>query len=141
MMRHHRTRRFSKRLIVRQVPTTAAELFLLGLTKDDVYCTIVLVKIVTDTCILLAVALDEPEKPRLIELTEGHDLIAPSVLPFEVGNALSTMCRRELLSDDESLAVWDTIQLIPIEFRSIDVRSALRIAIEHKIYAYDAYFL
>jgi hypothetical protein len=36
-----------------------------------------------------AVALNEPEKGKIIGLTEGHDLIAPDVLPFEIGNALS----------------------------------------------------
>jgi hypothetical protein len=35
----------------------------------------------------IAVALNEPEKDLIIRLTEGCDLVAPEVLPFEIGNA------------------------------------------------------
>jgi hypothetical protein len=48
-------------------------------------------KIIADTNIFLAVALDEPEKERIVSLSEGFDLAAPNVLPFEIGNALSAM--------------------------------------------------
>jgi len=39
----------------------------------------------------LAVALDEPEKKRIIDLTSGVDVIAPKILPYEIGNALSAI--------------------------------------------------
>jgi hypothetical protein len=46
-------------------------------------------KIIADTNTFLAVALNEPEKPEIIRLTTGYDLVAPLILPFEIGNALS----------------------------------------------------
>ena len=98
-------------------------------------------KIVADTNTFIAVALNEPEKDRIIQLTEGHDLIAPDVLPFEIGNALTAMLKRDVLKKEEVLSAWDVIQQIPVGLRQTDIKSALKIAIKYNIYAYDAYFL
>ncbi|VEN73651.1 putative nucleic acid-binding protein, contains PIN domain [Candidatus Desulfarcum epimagneticum] len=99
------------------------------------------VKIIADTNTFLAVALNEPEKSEIIKLTIGHDLIAPDVLPFEIGNALSAIFKMRRIDFDEVLAAWDSVQEIPVELWKIDIRSALRIATTFNIYAYDAYFL
>jgi len=98
-------------------------------------------KIIADTNTFLAVALNEPEKPEIIRLTTGYDLVAPSILPFEIGNALSAMLKRRRLNSDEVLSAWDAVQTIPVELRNIDIRKALEIAAKFNIYAYDAYFL
>lgn len=98
-------------------------------------------KIVADTNIFLAVILCEPERDEIIRLTAGHDLVAPDVLPFEIGNALSSMLKRRKLMPDDLLRVWDAAEQIPIDLRSIDIREALKIAFQLNIYAYDAYFL
>jgi len=103
--------------------------------------TIVLIKIIADTNIFIAVALNEPEKKRIITLTEGHDLVAPEVLPFEIGNALTAMVKRKTLLTDEAVLAWDAIQHIPVDLRRINAVAALKIAMQHNIYAYDAYFL
>jgi len=89
----------------------------------------------------LAVALNEPEKARLIEITTGHDLIAPDILPFELGNALSSLCRRKRICADDSLIIWDILMDIPVELKPIEIRSAVELATQNMIYAFDAYFL
>jgi len=98
-------------------------------------------QIVADSSVLLAVALNEPEKPRLIAATTGHALLAPPILPFEIGNALSAMVRREVLSAAQAMMAWDVAQRISVALRDIDVRAALDIATRFRVYAYDAYFL
>jgi len=98
-------------------------------------------KIIADTNTFIAVALNEPEKDRIIQLTEGHDLIAPDVLPFEIGNALTAMIKKNSLRKEEVASVWEIVQQIPVDLRNTDIKSALRIAIKFNIYAYDAYFL
>jgi predicted nucleic acid-binding protein len=98
-------------------------------------------KIIADTNTFLAVTLNEPERDQIIKLTLGHDLIAPTILPFEIGNALSAMLKRNRLEPDELLSVWDATQQIPVDLRSINIRDALKIASKFNIYAYDAYFL
>ena len=98
-------------------------------------------KITADTNTFIAVALNEPEKGKIIALTEGHDLIAPDVLPFEIGNALTAMMKKNALKKDEVESAWDIVQLIPVDLRHTNIKSALSIAIRYNLYAYDAYFL
>ena len=85
-------------------------------------------KIIADTNTFIAVALNEPEKDKIIQLTEGCDLAAPDVLPFEIGNALTAMMKKHALESEEILASWELIQHIPVELRRIDIKSALEIA-------------
>jgi predicted nucleic acid-binding protein len=98
-------------------------------------------KIIADTNTFIAVALNEPEKTKIIRLTEGHDLIAPDVLPFEIGNALTAMMKKNALNKEEVESAWEIIQQIPVDLRQTDIKSALRIATQFNLYAYDAYFL
>lgn len=98
-------------------------------------------KIIADTNTFIAVALNEPEKDLIIRLTEGCELVAPEVLPFEIGNALTAMMKKSVLQADEVASSWEIVQHIPVDLRHIDIKSALKIAIKFNIYAYDAYFL
>ena len=98
-------------------------------------------EIVADTNTFLSVALDEPERARIVELTTGHDLVAPEVLPFEIGNALTALMKRGVLQAKEVSTVWDAVQAIPVDLRAVDVKEALGIAVRFGMYAYDAYFL
>jgi len=98
-------------------------------------------KIIADTNTFLAVTLYEPERDEIIRLTLGHDLVAPDVLPFEIGNALSAMIKRRRLESDDLLSVWYATQQIPVDLRSVNIPEALKIASQFNIYAYDAYFL
>ena len=113
----------------------------LTLTTRKSSCTNVHVKLVADTNAFLAVALEEPEREQVIHWTMGHELIAPQILPFEIGNALSAMARRDLLSCDEVIQAWKATESIPVDLRPVDIESALRLAIRFSMYAYDAYFL
>jgi predicted nucleic acid-binding protein len=98
-------------------------------------------EIVADTNTFLAVALDEPERAQIVKLTKGHDLVAPEVLPFEIGNALTALMKRGILQAGEVMAVWDVVQGMPVDLRPVDIKMALDIALRFGIYAYDAYFL
>ena len=98
-------------------------------------------KITADTNTFIAVALNEPEKLRIIQLTEGHELISPDVLPFEIGNALTAMMKKKTLKKREVTSAWEVVQQIPVDLRHTDIKSALKIATKFNIYAYDAYFL
>jgi predicted nucleic acid-binding protein len=99
------------------------------------------VNIIADTNIFIAVTLNEPEKDMIVRLTDGHDLFAPDVLPFEIGNALTGMMKRNVLNPEEVISAWKMVQRIPVDLRRIDIGSALIIATRYNIYAYDAYFL
>ena len=98
-------------------------------------------QIIADTNTFLAVALDEPEKARIIRITAGHELVAPEVLPFEVGNALTAMLKKGAMLPEEVAGAWDAVRAIPVQLRELDIRAALDLAVRHGIYAYDAYFI
>lgn len=89
----------------------------------------------------MAVTLYEPERDRIINLSVGHELIAPEVLPFEIGNALSAMLKRQRITQQELSDIWLATQKIPVDLRRIDIPHALEIASQFNIYAYDACFL
>ena len=59
--------------------------------------------IMADTNIFLAVALNEPERDRVIRLTVDASALAPEILPYEIGNALSAMVKRRQLTQSEAL--------------------------------------
>jgi predicted nucleic acid-binding protein len=54
--------------------------------------------IVADTNIFLAVVLNEPEKELIIQLTSNMVIIAPEILPYEIGNALTAMVKRKQIT-------------------------------------------
>lgn len=97
--------------------------------------------IVADTNIFLAVVLNESGKSRIVEITSGVSIAAPEILPYEVGNALSAMVKRRTLTAGSALEAEKATSRIAVRLVSVDVPAALQIAIEHNIYAYDAYFL
>ena len=97
--------------------------------------------IVSDTNIFLAVVFNEPEKGLIIQLTAGYEAIAPEILPYEVGNALSAMIKRKQITHEQALQAQKSINAIPVRLQSVDITQALKLAIDFNIYAYDAYFL
>lgn len=97
--------------------------------------------LVADTNILLAAALDEPEKANIVRLTQGADAAAPEILPYEIGNALTAMCKRRRITPQEAVRAHGITKQIPIRLIAVDIGRALEIALRCDIYAYDAYFL
>src|SRR5690606_22056396 len=97
--------------------------------------------IIADTNIFLSVILNEPEKERVIQLTEAASIIAPDILPYEMGNALSAMVKRQRLTADEALKAEKFSQNIPVRLVDVDIQESLQLAVKNNLYAYDAYFL
>ena len=62
-------------------------------------------------------------------------------MPFEIGNALTAMMKKNALEKEEVASAWEIIQQIPVDLRHTNIKSALSLAIKFNIYAYDAYFL
>ncbi len=104
-------------------------------------CTFVLVEVVADTSIFLAVAMNEPEKGSLLKITRGIELVAPEILHYETGNALTAMMNKGRLNAEEMVYVFSQVIQIPVDLRGINIQEALSLAARHNIYAYDAYFL
>lgn len=78
-------------------------------------------KIIADTNIFLAVALNEPEKKDIIRFTAGSDILSPEVLPYEIGNALSAMVKRKRITQKEAMAAQAAAALIPVQLVDINI--------------------
>jgi predicted nucleic acid-binding protein len=50
--------------------------------------------VVIDTSAILAVLMGEPERAKLIKITNGVTLLTPQSLHWEIGNALSAMLKK-----------------------------------------------
>src|SRR2546425_10682351 len=97
--------------------------------------------LVVDTSAVLAVLLEEPEREALIQLTTGATLCVPPSVPWEVGNALSALVRRRLLTRAHARRVVRSFEAIPLETVGIDLERAVDLASAHGLYAYDGYLL
>ena len=97
--------------------------------------------IVVDANIFISVILNEPEKEKIIELTRNSELVAPEILPYEIGNALSAMHKKRRLEKEQILDSYNFYKKIPVRLVEVKIEKALDISFEHDIYAYDAYYL
>ena len=57
---------------------------------------------VVDTSVVLAVALGEPQKAKLIRMTKDVVLLTPSSMKWEIGNALSLMFKKRRITLNEA---------------------------------------
>ena len=96
-------------------------------------------ELVVDTSVLLAVLLSEPERAKLVALTADADLIAPASV--QVGNALSSMLKRQRITIEQAKSILAAYDQIPIRLVDVSMKEAVTIAAELNMYAYDAYVI
>ena len=97
--------------------------------------------IVIDASAILAVIVGEPERDRIVEITGGHNLVGPGSIPWEIGNAFSSMLKQHRVNIEEVEQGLSIFQSIAIRYLTVDWKNALSIAHIANLYAYDAYFL
>ena len=97
--------------------------------------------IVVDASVIIAVIANEPGKGKLVALTQGADLIAPSSIHWEIGNAFSAMLKRNRVTLHQAMQAIDIYYHIPVRFAEVELEESLKIAADLNIYAYDAYLI
>ncbi len=98
-------------------------------------------KITIDTSALIAVVVNEPEKPSILNITRGSMLVAPESVHWEIGNAFSAMIKRERTTLELAKQAIKQYENIPIKFIDIDLSSTLELTAKFRMYAYDAYLI
>ena len=98
-------------------------------------------RIVADTSVFIAVVMNEPEKQWVISATRAAEAIAPHSLPFEIGNAITRLVKRRLLTPERARAAWEAAAAVPVSLHEIDLVAAVRLACSRDMYAYDAFML
>lgn len=97
--------------------------------------------LVVDTSVIISVITNEKSKSRLIEITQGENLMAPSSLHWEIGNAFSAMFRRNRIELKTAKKAIEYYKMIPLRFVDVDIYKSIELSHQYNIYAYDAYFL
>jgi predicted nucleic acid-binding protein len=97
--------------------------------------------IVIDTSAIIAVITNEPQRDKLINLTKGATLVAPSSVHWEIGNAFSAMYKRKRITLVQALQAVTIYRQIALQFVEIELEDALNIAAQFELYAYDAYLV
>jgi predicted nucleic acid-binding protein len=97
--------------------------------------------VVIDTSAIVAVITGAPERDELVNATRDASLIAPPSVHWEIGNAFSSMARRNRIDRASVTHAIGIYRSIPVRFIDIDLEAALAIALEHRLYAYDAYLI
>mgnify|MGYP001555228890 CR=1 FL=1 len=98
-------------------------------------------KIVIDTSAIIAVIANEPNKKRIIEVSTGCELIAPSSVHWEIANAFSAMFKQKRISLENSIKCVEKYKKIPIQFYEVDLVRSLEFSNEFGIYAYDSFLI
>lgn len=98
-------------------------------------------QLVVDTSVLIAVLTGEASRPVLIRASRGADLVAPSSVHWEVGNALAALIKRRLATRDQAMDALQAYAEIPLRLLDVDLAESLDLAAEHRLYAYDAYLI
>jgi len=98
-------------------------------------------KIVIDTSVIIAVLTNEKHRQRLIELTKGADLVAPSSLHWEVGNAFSAMLKKRRITLEQTCGALAAYAGIALRFYEVNLKETLSLCAKTNLYAYDAYFI
>lgn len=98
-------------------------------------------EIVIDASCILSYLLNQDGSENVVATVGENELIAPSCLPYEIGNALSKLVKRKLISIYEGVSVYHEFARIPIRLLEPDIPNSIVIAGENESYAYDCYYL
>ena len=94
-----------------------------------------------DTSALIAVIGNEASKHKIIEITSGCSLHAPSSVHWEIGNAFSAMFKRDRSTIELARMALAVYREIPIKFIDVSLEHTVEISKALNIYAYDAYLI
>lgn len=98
-------------------------------------------EITVDTSAIMAVVLNEPSRPKLLEQTRGAELVSAPTLLWEVGNGLTALFKRARIDLEQAKGALQSFRAIPVRLAEIDLEACVELAREQRIYAYDAYML
>lgn len=98
-------------------------------------------ELTVDASVIMAVILNEPRKPQLLEATLGVELLSAPSLPWEIGNALSALFKRRRINMADAETALASFSQIPIRLPSLAIEPSVALAKKHGVYAYDAYVI
>jgi len=96
---------------------------------------------VVDASAVAAILFGEPEAEKVAERMEGADLVAPTLLPFEI----ASVCLKKIVAapedEDRLLRAHRLLGRMGIRFLDVEHEETVRMARSERITAYDAAYL
>lgn len=96
---------------------------------------------VVDASAVAALLFSEPEAEAVASALDGAELVAPSLLSFELANVCLMKCRRHPHLRDTLLAAFQLRGRLGIAETAVDHRDVLELALTSGLTAYDASYL
>ena len=96
---------------------------------------------VIDTSALAAIVFGEPGSQKVAASIQADELVAPSLLPFELANVCLTKIRRYPAQREKLLAGFQIANRLRISYSPVDVMATLQIAEEKSLTVYDASYI
>ena len=97
--------------------------------------------IVIDASCVLEFLLNQESKDLVVRKVGERSLVAPHCMPYEIGNAVSKLMKRKLISIVDGVAVYHEFARIPVRFVDPDIPDSILIAGNTDSYAYDSYYI
>jgi predicted nucleic acid-binding protein len=97
--------------------------------------------IVIDASCVLEFLLNQESKDYVVQKVGERSLVAPQCMPYEIGNAVSKLMKRKLISIVDGVAVYHEFARIPVRFVEPDIPDSILIAGNTDSYAYDSYYI
>ena len=97
--------------------------------------------IVIDASCILEFLLNQESKNLVVEKVGNYQLVAPQCIPYEIGNAVSKLMKRKLISIFDGVAVYHEFSRIPLRLVEPDIPDSIMIAGNTESYAYDSYYI
>ncbi|MCR4940872.1 MAG: type II toxin-antitoxin system VapC family toxin, partial [Treponemataceae bacterium] len=97
--------------------------------------------IVIDASCVLEFLLNQESKDFVVRKVGERNLVAPQCMTYEIGNAVSKLMKRKLISIVDGVAVYYEFVRIPVRFVDPDIPDSILIAGNTDSYAYDSYYI
>ena len=96
---------------------------------------------VVDASAVAAILFNEPEGDQVARELEGHALVAPTLLDYELANICWKKCRRDPTRQDTYLTACGLRGDLAIETAPVDQAAVLALALETGLTVYDASYV
>lgn len=97
--------------------------------------------VVVDASAVAAVAFGEPAAGQVVSLVADGVLHAPTLLPYELASVARRKAAREPTRAGDILQALDMALRLDVRWVDVDQRTAVKLALEEGITAYDAAYL
>lgn len=69
------------------------------------------------------------------------DFVAPTIIKYEIGNAMKSAVKQKRLQEPEATAIYDTFLEFPIHYFSQNYQKTLNLSFKYDLSFYDASYL